>query len=59
MAAPLFLILWPIEPQDAPPTLLELQASVNPQERFRQAMASRRYRRVVLAQQFQEGKPQP
>ena len=58
MAAPLFLILWPIEPQDAPPTLHELQAGQNPQEKFRRAMASRRFRLVALAQQFQEGDPQ-
>lgn len=58
MAHPLFLILWPIEPQDAPPTLRELQAGQNPQEKFRRAMASGRYRRIALAHQFQEGIPQ-
>lgn len=57
MAAPIFLIAWPIEPQDAPPTLSELQASQDPQGKFRRAMASGRYRRIALAHQFQEAHP--
>lgn len=56
MTTPIFIIAWPASPADAPPVIRELHPPAdNPQALFRKAHECGRYRRVVLAHQFQEG----
>lgn len=56
MTSPVFLMAWAKEPADAPPVIRELHPPAdNPQAMFSKARESGRWRRVVLAHQFQEG----
>lgn len=58
MTSPIFLIAWPFQPPNAPPVMRELHPPEdNPQREFRKAHESGEFRRVVLAHQFQEGRP--
>ena len=58
MTTPIFLLAFPAAPADAPPVIRELHPPAdNPQALFQDARDTRKYRRVVLAHQFQECGP--